>query len=558
MYRNARTGFISIGIALALVACGKKEDASAPLAFVPADTPYVIANIEGSPEALTARWSQQMKGVWPLVMRIYGPLIEDIGKKDEGSARVLHAVLDEIHERDTPEKWREIGFSATAHSAIYGVGLLPVLRIELADADAFRALVARVEQKGGAKLGTARIGEQDVWTFGPAQVQGLLAIERNHLVLTVVPAQADEALKRRVLGLDRPQKSLADSGALADFNKQRGYLPYGSGWIDTRRLLALYNDDPAVVAFAQAAGTPPPKLDVACRSEFDALAAQAPMFAFGYTALDANRMSFQGRLDLAPALAKSLAALPGAMPAASSDGLADMAFALPILRGRDFLVAQADAVAKSPFTCATLAPLNQQLADMRGKLDQMIPPPLADLVGARLSVSKFAWPDGAEMPDVSASVLVASANPAFLTNLAQISVPALAQIKIEPNGQPVAIPTDALPGMPANLSVHAAMSAKVLGISVGTEEAANLGKAVSAAPGASGTLFDMNLSGEVYKLMADGMGRFADKIPAEQRQQIEGSRELYAMYAKWFKRIEARLSLTNDGIELVETVVFNP
>lgn len=558
MYRHARTGFISISIALALAACGKKEDAAAPLAFVPADTPYVIANIEGSPEALTARWSQQMKGVWPLVTRIYDPLIEDIGKKDEGVARVLHAVLDEVRERDTPEKWREIGFAASAKSAIYGVGLLPVLRVELADPDAFRAMIARIEQKGGAKLGTARIGEQDAWTFGPASLQGLMAIERNHLVLTVVPTQADEALKRRVLGLDRPQKSLADSGALADFNKQRGYLPYGSGWIDTRRLLALFNDDPAVAAFAQAAGSEPPQLDATCRSELEALASKAPMFAFGYTALDGNRMSFQGRIDLEPALAKALAALPGALPAAATDGLADMGFALPILRGRDFLVAQADAVAKSPFTCATLAPLNQQFADMRTKLDQMIPPPLADLVGARLSISTFAWPQDAAMPVVSARFLLASTNPAFLTNLAQVSVPALAGLKLEPNGQPVAIPAAALPGAPADLDLHAAMSANMLGISVGANEAAALGKAATAAPGTPGVLFDMNLDGAVYQLMADGIGRFADKLPDEQRQQVEGSRELYAMYAKWFKRIEARVSLTSDGIELAESVVFNP
>ncbi|MEP7097714.1 MAG: hypothetical protein ABI748_08635 [Dokdonella sp.] len=556
-----RQGFhaaLALGTLLAIAGCGKKQDSMTPLGFAPAETAFVIANIDSAPEAFTARWSQQMKDVWPLITRIYEPLITEVAKKDSATAQVLHAVLDEVSQRDTPEKWREIGFSTTAHGAIYGVGLVPVVRIELADPDAFRAMIARVEQKGGAKLGTARIGDQDVWTFGQAPAQGLLAIERNHLVLTVVPTQADEALKRRVLGLDRPQKSLADSGALVDFNKQRGYLPYGSGWIDTRRVVALYNDDPAIAAFAQAFGSAPPKLDMACRSEFEALAAQAPMFALGYTALDANQMTFHGRLDLAPALAKSLSALPGSMPAASVTSLLDMAFALPILRGRDFLVAQADALAKSPFTCATLVPLNQKMADMRGKLEQMIPPPLADLIGLRVSVSRFAWPASAAIPDVSASVLISTANPAFLTNLAQVSVPALAQLKLEPNGHPVAIPSNAIPGAPANVSLHAAMSANMLGVSVGTDEAPRLGKAVTAASAAPGVLFDMSLSGEVYTLMADGIGRLADKIPDAQREQVQGSRELYAMYAKWFKRIVARMTLTNDGIELFESVQFNP
>ena len=556
-----RQGFhaaLALGALLAIAGCGKKQDSLTPLSFVPVDTPYVIANIDGAPEALTARWSQQMKAVWPLMKRIYDPLIAEVAKKDSAIAQVLHAVVDEVSQRDTPEKWREIGLSTTAHGAIYGVGLLPVVRIELADPDAFRSMIARVEQNGGAKLDTARIGEQDVWTFGQAPVQGLLAIERNHLVLTIVPTQADEALKRRVLGIDLPQKSVADSGALVDFNKQRGYLPYGSGWIDTRRVFALYNDDPAIAAFAQAVGSATPKLDATCRSEFEALAAQAPMFALGYTALDANQIKFHGRLDLAPALAKSLSALPGALPAAATDSLFDMAFALPILRGRDFLVAQAEAVAKAPFACPTLVPLNQEMADLHDKLDKMIPPPLADLVGVRVSVSRFAWPDKAAMPEVSGRVLLASANPAFLTNLARVSVPALAQLKLEPDGQPVAIPSDAVPGAPANLSLHAAMTANMLGISVGADEAPRLAKAMAAAPAAPGVLFDMSLSGAVYKLMADGMTRFADKIPDAQREQIDSTRELYAMYAKWFKRIESRLTLTDAGVELVQSVQFNP
>ena len=41
------------------------------------------------------------------------------------------------------------------------------------------------------------------------------------------------------LGLDRPAQSLADTGTFEAFDKARGYLPYGSGWVDTRRLVAL-------------------------------------------------------------------------------------------------------------------------------------------------------------------------------------------------------------------------------------------------------------------------------------------------------------------------------
>ncbi|MEO7072198.1 MAG: hypothetical protein ABI300_04175, partial [Rhodanobacter sp.] len=40
------TRFIALGLAgILLVACGRK-DKNAPLAFVPADTPYVLANLD--------------------------------------------------------------------------------------------------------------------------------------------------------------------------------------------------------------------------------------------------------------------------------------------------------------------------------------------------------------------------------------------------------------------------------------------------------------------------------------------------------------------------------
>src|SRR5690606_27969209 len=190
--------------------------------------------------------------------------------------RVIKGVLDELRVLDTPDKWRAVGLAPEAHMAMYGIGLLPVMRVELSDADAFRALVARLEEKAGSKLATARIGEQAIWTFGTDEIGGVMAVQGSHLVLGLVPTGAEDALKRRVLGIDRPAKSMADNGALADFNKARGYLPHGSGWIDTRRIVALVGTDEGVEAIARAAGSEPPTLDATCRGEFDAIAAKAP------------------------------------------------------------------------------------------------------------------------------------------------------------------------------------------------------------------------------------------------------------------------------------------
>jgi hypothetical protein len=556
MRMHGLRGAAALAALLAFAGCSKKTDTNAPLAFVPADTPFVYANIEPMPDSAVTQWRAQMEQMWPLMVTMMDQALAEIAKKDEGakSTRVLRAVFDEVRERSTPEQWQQVGFSPKAHVALYGVDLLPVLRLELVDPDAFRAMFARIEQKAGESLGTARIGEQEVRTFGDADVQGLMAIEDHHLVVTLVPGSADEAMKRRVLGLDRPKQNLADSGALAEFNKTHGYQPIGSGWVDTRRVVALAAEM-AAKDKSDAAKT----FDATCREEFDALAAKAPRLTLGYREFSAERMTMHARLELDPALAKSLSALASPMPGTPSpDALLDFAMALPVLQGRDFLVAQYDAIAKSPFRCSMLVSMNQSAAESKTKLDQTIPPPVSDLTGARMTITRFAWASDAAPtapPEVSGTLLIGSNNPSFLSSLAQMSVPALRDLKLAADGKPVAIPPGALPGeMGGKLDLSVAMTAKTLGISLGKDEAPKLAAAVAAVPAPSGTLFDMSVRGAFYSTFADAMGRFSAMLPEESRKQMEMQRQLYTMYAKWFKRVDATIAVVPEGLDFTETV----
>ncbi len=572
MFRLARTGIFTLTAALALAACGKKADNDAPIAFVPADTPYVIAALEPIPDATAKHLMAQMQAMWATSFPILENALADLQKAADGEdqspeakataakgLRVAKAVLDEIRDRDTAEKWKEIGFGTQVRSAIYGVGALPVMRMEIVDPDALRAFVARVEEKSGSKLDTARIGDQDVWTLGGAQALGLAAIEGKHLVITVVPAKGDDALKRRVLGLDRPAKSLADTGALEAFNKQRGYLPYASGWIDTRKLFSAAIDDPAVAQFAADGAKSIEKPDATCRAEIDAVLAKAPLLALGYTKFDTSQATMHMRLDLDPTLAKSLAAVPDALPGKRSDNsLIDIAFSLPVLRGRDFLVAQAEAVSNSPFRCAKLAELNESMAQAKDKLGETIPPPLSDLIGLRLTVDKVVLPseDGSRKLDVAARILVGSNNPAFLASLAQMTVPQLQKTPLTPDGKAVSIPSDVVPGGYLDgYELHAAMGAKTLGIAVGKDGAAALEAAVSAS-GETGKAVDTHVSGAFYTLIGDAIGQYGSLLPEDQRSGMELNAKLYSMYAQWFKSINGSMAFGNEGIDFVQDVEY--
>lgn len=557
-----------LATALALAACGKKEEAGVPLSFVPADTPFLVANREAIPEATVNAWSRQMQAAWPSIMGMYEKMltatpaddadIDDAARaRIETAQRVMKALIAEMKLRDTPAKWAEVGFGPKARAAFYGIGLVPVARIELGDADAFRAMVARIETNSGSKLGTIDVDGQSVWTIDVEEVRGLIAIEGTHLVASVLPVNAEPALLRSVLGLDRPQNSLADSSTLADLEKAEGYQPYGTGWIDLRRIVALVDKDPGYRAFAALAGETPPALDDTCRKELDGVFAQMPRAVFGYTRLEATRIDSSMRLELAAPLAQAFQTLstPPAGSNAPAGALYDIALSLPVLKIKDFLLARIEPVVASPYQCAAFAEWNEKAVEMKTQLSQFVPPPLSDLTGLRLTLDRLDWPTEGN-PDLAARLLVASSNPAAMVGMAQLAVPALAELQIPTDGSAVTIPDGVIPNASGFLpSVRVAMNDKGLALASGDGD---LPGYLTAATANDGQLFRVSFTGAFYTLIGDMMGRFSAMLPDQNQSELQAQRELYAMYAKWIKLADVRVNATAKGIEVVQTVEVAP
>lgn len=547
---------------LALAACGKKADDSAPLAFVPSDTPFVVANSESVPDATIDAWARQMQGVWPVIIGMYEKMLGELPVGDEpdmAKARsVVRAILDEIRQRDTPAKWAEIGFSQKARAAFYGIGLVPVMRAELGDPDAFRAMIARVEAAAGATLGTSRLGDHELRTFAIGETEGIIALQGKHLVLTLLPANADEPLKRAVLGLERPASNLAEGGELLALDKAERYVPHGSGWLDLRRIVALVDNDPGYAAFARLLDHPPGAFDAECRAEVDAMVAQAPRIVFGYRTLEAQRMGFSSRLELAPALAQSLMKLSAPPPgsAAPAGSLYDLSLSMPVLKIKDFLIERVDAVLAAPFRCPALLSWNERANELKTQLGQFVPPPISDFTGLRITIDRLAFPaDGA--PDFSGNVLVATSNPMAIVGLAQLAVPGLKDVTIAPDGKPVTLPAGVVPNdVGFAPQVQVAVDANALAIGSGTDS--NLVAYLAAPAAKDGQLLRAAYSGRFYDTIGALMTRFASMLPEKDRANVEQQQALYAMYARWIRTIDLHINATPQGLEMHQEVELNP
>jgi hypothetical protein len=253
---RSTTRYIALGLAgIMLAACGHK-DKDAPLAFVPADTPYVVANLDIMDDATRGALLAQADAQLPSQLAQLDASAERLAKKDPDGARLLRALRTEFDGKTIETFAQGAGLNLKGYSAFYGLGLAPVLRFQLSDPGAFEGFVGRLETAYGKKLDVANVDKQSYrkYAFPASGTEVVLATVNKQAVAALLPANASPAMLRQALGLDRPQKSLQDDGRLATLAKTKGYQKWLVGELDLTRALplAVSGKDPLVGAIQKA------------------------------------------------------------------------------------------------------------------------------------------------------------------------------------------------------------------------------------------------------------------------------------------------------------------
>lgn len=510
---RSTTRLIALGLAGALLAACGHKDKDAPLAFVPADTPYVVANLEVLPDATRQAMLAQADTQLPTQLAQLHAMADQIAVKDPDGARLLRAFGAEFNGKTIETFAQNAGLNLKGHSAFYGLGLAPVLRFELSDPGAFEGFVGRLETAYGKKLEVAKMGAQSYRRYVSlaSGTEVILAVVGKQVVAALLPADATPALLRQALGLDRPQKSLQDDGRLATLAKAKGYRKWLVGELDLRRALplALGGTDPLLTALrkahaeAESAKTGEPvanqlQTSPSCGAEAARIAARVPTVSFGYTQLDARHQDVRFDVALADDISQAFAGLQVALPGLGRAGNApfDLSFALPVAQLRTFWSAQADAVTAKPFTCPALSDLNDSFAKLGPAMQKAAIPPFGDLLGVRIALDSLTAGPSGGMPRFSGRLVLATNNPSGLLATGQMMVPALAQLKPGSDGKPVPLPREmaAMLGQPAWM----AMSDKALALGVGPGEDGKLGDTLKDPAGDPGRMGRMHLSGAMY------------------------------------------------------------
>ena len=534
--RSMTRAFALVLAGALLAGCGHR-DKDAPLAFVPADTPYVVANLKPMDDDARRAMLAQADLQLPAQLAQMNDAADRVAPENPVAARLLHALAASFKGNTVEGFAHDAGIDLKGRFAFYGLGLSPVARFELSDPKAFDGFVARFETAYGKPLDTASIGAQDYRKAVSAKTHTELVVATvgKQAVFALLPADTSPSLLREALGLDRPAHSLQDSGALADLAKAKGYQPWLVGKLDVQRLLPLIasGKDPLFTALFSAgaeresAKTGEPvanltRIPPSCPADAARIAARVPQASFGYTRLDAKHQDSRLDVSLASDIAQAFAGLKVDVPGLGEDASApfDLSLALPMAEVRSFWQAQVDAVAAKPFACPALTDLDSGFAKLGVVLQKAATPPLGDLIGLHLALDEFGFAPGAPLPKISGRLLLATRNPAGLLGMGQMALPALSQVRVPNTGAPTPLPANltAALGEPA----WAAMNSHALAVAVGPGEDGKLASMLAAPAGDAGRLLRMHFDGDMYaawiKAMAQKIGAISNLQAASAAQ----------------------------------------
>ena len=563
---------VLFSIAALLSACGGKSGGNDALsagdgilAYVPADTPYVMANVEPVDEALL----DKMSGELSVLMEAYQGVIdemlaEELEELPEGSPEREKAQREaEVAKRAlglfTPAGMREAGFDFNAGSAMYGYGVLPVLRMRLLDADRFEETIAGFEEGVDQELERGEIRGYSYRYLDVEQARIVIGAFDDYVVISLAPQSFDDDELAGLLGLEMPGDHIAADGALAALADEYDLTQHFLGFLDTRRLTSTILDGgPGVDELLfNDSGFQRDDIDAVCRKEFMEVADVVPRMAFGYREISTEGVDAAFVMELREDLASELKELPAAVPGLGTDFGAMMSFGVSVQPQKflDFYSARLEAVRSDPYECELLGDLQKGIENGEGMLAQPIPPKLYDFRGMVAVLDNLdidAMLAGIPPMDSDATVLLAIDDAPALLQMGAALSPDIQALNLEADGK--ARPLDVMQAQMLPSVPYIAMTDDLLAVSTGDEAESRVTRAIESAPGGDELFMSLALdAGTYYGLMSRSAAMSDDDTSPEAQQALSNA---MASLSEVYDRMNFHVRFTERGVEVDSELTF--
>ena len=561
-----KPAFAAIAASLLFVSAAQaaSRNSSNLLQYIPADTPYVIASTEPMPTKLLDKLEptadEILKAYQLVVRQLMAEQLVKMAQEEDGAedAEQFRNVVEEFLGLMSIEGLRKAGIERDSAFALYGNGLLPVLRFELSDDALFDATVDRFEEKAETPLGVGEANGNAYKFIDLEDVHLIVATLDEQAIMTIVPSSFDESQVSAVLGVTKPKSSLAKSKALRKISKEYGLSNHMTGYFDIQRSVEAFTGsarDRDREVFAALDYTEPDLSDT-CRSEIGQMAAIAPRMVFGYSKVSADMLESLMVIELRDDLATSLATVPSAVPGLGSDpgGFMSFGVGLNVLALRNFYEARLDAMEADPYECELFADLQSGVAKGREALNQPVPPVVYSFRGFVANITDIKGLDmatDAPPESIDASLLIAIENAESLIAMAAMMDPQIAAMNLVADGKPVRLELAQLAEVADD--VFAALSTDSVAVSIGEGAESNsasmlLANSVSPAP-----FLSMSMdSARYYNMMGDAMAQDIQDESGEPMSKAmrDAMSDIMRLSGSMYERMTVDVRFTERGVEI--------
>ncbi|MCL1041659.1 hypothetical protein L2712_08410 [Shewanella marisflavi] len=506
------------------------------LAYVPADTPLFSAQFEPFPikdyiDALPEAQKQYPKEIKTL-----------LSEEDDPRAQFFFRVLERYF--DASQSGQQLidtfGLPEKLTSYFYTLGVMPVVKLDVASPDRVWAVLDRAEADSGMTHDAKQIGEVKYRSYrltdeGESErVDLIVAIDKGMLTLTLDTSFLEPELLEIALGIKPVEQSLAKAGTVDAIINKHGFSKAGISYFNHEEIVkAITTSDGNQMArqltkiFALIKDDPFGELrSQACHRELSGIAANWPKTVIGYTDFEVKNK--QAKLGFSTVIESNNQVILGALqqmrgfiPAHTQkidSGVFSMALGIDVNQFVPSVSKIWDDLLTPSYQCEPLAQLQSEMEGQSPAMLGMFTGMANGVKGVSVSLLDYALENDTQqiaLKSLDAVATLSADDPATLFNMVKPFAPELANVSLPSDGS--AIDLAAALHLPPSLGVSAKMALKGqhLVIYTGDKSEAIADKLAGEKPVANGL---MSLSADYAKLFTPAMNLMAmsgEPIPEE-------------------------------------------
>ncbi len=575
---------LALSLSLTLVSCGDDADKtvknsviSAPavvskaigqqssvMSYIPADTPVLVVFVNDPKHPMPQNFQDKMDKVYSslgeMMKTTYLDAYKDYTKK-------ANPETDTTSVDDFADKWfneegvKKLGLKmGETEFAFYLIDLFPVMRMNLASShsmgEVLDEMMAKVNEDKPGQVTKRDVDGTTLYQFGDKEMQAMVSLKGNAIVASLAPTRQVDSLMPKLLGFEKPAKTIRQSNQFNDTIAKYNYLENSLMWINFREL-ADYFVNPAQhqTAMLDVLKVQDNMMSQDCKNEVLAMFDKFPRLVSGSTLLGEHQMDSHMIIEMPSNLGSKLSTISGRIPSAKNAAFS-YGFSFDIAAAKTLAQEFVTNIETTPYKCEFFTGLNEKAGMFKAQLEQPLPPFVGNFKGFNIVIDELdldmTKTDPAQMiKTLKAKVLLAVDNPEALKGMAEMMMPEVQKLGLKAGGKAVNV-SDLIPVkgtmMPINLDhVFLAMSDETIGLSLGENTEVELADVVAGE--STSALLDFSINSELYKKIFESIASADSKLPEEVKKQF-ATQQMFMSDMLWWQTEKGTVDFTNRGFEI--------